>query len=1056
MSLYEQNLQLLVSKKPELAARLLAVKGNDAYEVFVDDNDPLNINILHVQTNQIMFQSKPLLEVMEKYEVFEKTFSRYPVLYFFGVGNGVFLKLLMQQELHGRVIVVEPEIELLYIALHLNDFAREIESERLHFYLADQIDLPRSIEIFSHRDAKVFVKTYHFEIMTPFYEYNFSEQMLTCNRIFMRAIEHVIYGLGNDSTDALIGLEHHLANVGKMVETMTLHEFVRNARTTQAAVIVSTGPSLKKQLAQLKKIKDYVTIFCIDASFSILEKEGIKPDVVLSMERVYETAKFYQETSKEFQEGVIFCLTSIVHPMLFESIKAGTLQISMRPFGYTRYFGLDEYGYAGIGMSAANLAYELIYHSKFKQCILIGQDLAYGPDGKSHSDGHLYGSSEKKMRHDDTFVTAYGGSTVVRTSKIWNMFKNFFENDVFLTNREGLVTINATEGGARIEGMVEMPFIEACNQYVDTSKIKIPIHAALPSADTIEHNKNKAKNKIDEMKSFAQRVYEEVETLFTDVAKSCETLEEQDARHKLKDVDYDYLAKLMERIDNFKNYFDDQIFINIFIDATQAMIVHQELELARIQVRPIESEDDKRRKMIDWVFAHRSWLFLLAGLIQAVMVAIERSGETKSIFGKVKMKGNFIDGYVLDLKDSAKTFDIDLVIDGTTYKTIVPDIEMIHHQTIEQGIYRFILEMPEEYFDNQLHTIVLKERQSGMFVDGSPIQNVFLEQAKISGFVTCENGYKYVGWSKKVGSFESQVLDVIIDGEVIDQIVANKKSAYLDKIFENQMYGFTYYIPEVYFDDHAHKISFSPHGARVIIENETPEFKGKEEILRKRNQEEFVMLSSNNVEKIKRLYKKGVIGFIAFKEDMKNDHFVEYIKRLKEKFSHTSIKAFYFDNEQLKIIKSIFGEQIDTVMIKDIYELLENIEVLLIPDSKMRSNLVQNIVMYGESIFIQIFQEMWFNKKISQMAKMGIGSKEHQLLKEIGINNESLSRYEHNHIVLLWADFFEHQKIKYVFQDKVYGDFKDDILALSLKDKKCKSHAIKLLYLSYKIFGWFE
>ncbi|MCD8477352.1 MAG: hypothetical protein LRY68_05125 [Sulfurospirillum sp.] len=48
------------------------------------------------------------------------------------------------------------------------------------------------------------------------------------------------------------------------------------------------------------------------------------------------------------------------------SIKAGIMQMNMRPFGYMMETGAHAWGYVGIGMSAANKAYELIYHSGFK------------------------------------------------------------------------------------------------------------------------------------------------------------------------------------------------------------------------------------------------------------------------------------------------------------------------------------------------------------------------------------------------------------------------------------------------------------------------------------------------------------------------------------------------------------------------------------------------------------------------------------------------------------------------------------------------------------------
>ena len=70
----------------------------------------------------------------------------------------------------------------------------------------------------------------------------------------------------------------------------------------KTAIVVSTGPSLTKQIPLLKKIKDHVTIISVDASFPILEKHGIKPDFATVLERVPETANFFKNNDKEFQD----------------------------------------------------------------------------------------------------------------------------------------------------------------------------------------------------------------------------------------------------------------------------------------------------------------------------------------------------------------------------------------------------------------------------------------------------------------------------------------------------------------------------------------------------------------------------------------------------------------------------------------------------------------------------------------------------------------------------------------------------------------------------------
>ena len=79
----------------------------------------------------------------------------------------------------------------------------------------------------------------------------------------------------------------------------------------ETAIIVATGPSLTKQLPLLKKYAKRASIFCLDASYAILAKENIKPDYVLSLERVEATGKFFDNNFKEFDKDILFILLTL-------------------------------------------------------------------------------------------------------------------------------------------------------------------------------------------------------------------------------------------------------------------------------------------------------------------------------------------------------------------------------------------------------------------------------------------------------------------------------------------------------------------------------------------------------------------------------------------------------------------------------------------------------------------------------------------------------------------------------------------------------------------------
>lgn len=622
-NIYEKNFNALKIKDPLLALALANIKPNEKFDVFMD-KDPANFNIIDKNSNTPLFLGKPLEETMEKMDDFS-SYVHYPYLYFYGLGNGVFYRLLLGNPQHKRIVVIEPEIEILFIVFNLLDFAEEILSDRVIFLYSKLCTYHMINSLFEmDKNSKIYSKVYDLHIFNPYYEKH-SDEILKLNQYFIKAIEHSVISVGNDTRDAIIGIKQHIQNLPDALRSPTLLNLVENLKNRDTAIIVSTGPSLSKQLETLKKIAPFVTIFCIDASFPILYKNGIKPDVVLSLERVEATARFYYDTPEEAQDGVIFAITSIVHKRLKESITRGIKQFSFRPFGYTNLFGFHEYGYLGIGMSAANMAYELIVHSRFKRCIIIGQDLAFGNDGSSHAKNALYGSDEIKPKPESEkiFTEKYGGGGEVETTKVWKLFLEFFEKDIAQTPYK-LEVINSTEGGARINGSIEMSFIDAIKP-IDTSTPKPPIKLTYPEVDISEKNIKIAKEKCEDIIEYGNKQKNIIEKLFLKVAKYTEELEKLNEQNKLEKINFKKLAKLLDEIDVVKKLFEDKKFNDYFVDAIQSYIFHQELDIAKLLVK--DTKDDKlqtQAKHIEWIYLHKYWLFSLAGGIDCVIEIVKQ------------------------------------------------------------------------------------------------------------------------------------------------------------------------------------------------------------------------------------------------------------------------------------------------------------------------------------------------------------------------------------------------------------------------------------------------
>ncbi len=626
-SVFEKNMEALYAIDPLTTSLLQKVTANEKFEIFIS-SDPANINFVNKENFKPLFVTNPVNETMKTMQELS-AYALYPHLYFFGLGNGVLYRLLLNNnEALEHLVIIEPEAEILYNVFHFFDFSEEIKTRRVEFHIAANVNKIVVEYIFGFKTSSVYSKLYDLRLFNSYYG-AYRDEYLRINKLFTEVIESVIISYGNDSNDSVIGLKHLLLNVPEMLQNPSYQEFVKKAQNTSTAIIVSTGPSLYKQLPLLKEVAPYVTIFCIDASFPILTQAGIKPDIVLTLERVEESAKFYTDTPLEAQDGVIFAITAIAHKKTLNAITRGQKILPMRPFPYTFYLKLEEYGYVGIGMSAANMAYEAIRHSDFSSIVFIGQDLAFGADGTSHSKGAVYGEREvikeivKQDKKDPIMLEAYGGGRMVESTYVWRLFLKFFELDIAKTP-PNIDVINATEGGARIHGANEHSFKEVVDA-IDKSQVKKPIILKEPTEKEYEVNKEKITKRIESILHHGNIQKAKVEKIFLDICSMTEELERLNKEQQLEKINFKKMDRLVDKINAAKNNFIKNKHMRIFDNIVQSYMMHQEMELAKISTRMVNGDIEEKARKIDWIYAHKYWFFSLAGGIDTVLEVIKDS-----------------------------------------------------------------------------------------------------------------------------------------------------------------------------------------------------------------------------------------------------------------------------------------------------------------------------------------------------------------------------------------------------------------------------------------------
>ncbi|ENJ9715126.1 motility associated factor glycosyltransferase family protein [Campylobacter jejuni] len=585
--LFLKNTQALFEVDQILAYKLRALEKND-FKILQNEN---GINFIK---DDIMLYKNPEQELLENLTLFQNKYKKYPVLFFYGFGNGMFYKTLCENKNHKHIIVFEDELEILALALHLFDFSKELKNEKLILFHTPNITTAQLTTLFMYEHIQKSVKIFNLFIHSDFYLKFYSHQIQELNKKLIENIRFIVLAKGNDSYDSIIGIKHMLNNLPKLLNHGVFQNFLKaRKQKVKNAIIVSTGPSLTKQLPLLKKYANKATIFCADSAYPILAKHNIKPDYVCMLERDDIVSKCFDNDFKEFDQGILFIISSVVHQEVIDFLEKNSRKYILvhRPLHFAVSLNLKEFGYIGVGASVANMAYELAASLRHENIILIGQDLAYAKDGSSHPKEHIFGNEGEKIR-GEVYTLAYGGEKQVRTQLTWNLFRQAFEKDIFWAKEKLKInTYNCTEGGARIEGTIEKPFKEMCETLLKED-LKKPFD--LPKI--LENNETK--NKFLQTQKLLIKNIEQSEKFI----KKCQ--------NELKKLDFELgksqlnLQTLIKIKQNLLIFFKDFKRLKLFNELTQAIYYHNECEIMHYEVL---NDLEQNEKIKDFLTSQKTW-----------------------------------------------------------------------------------------------------------------------------------------------------------------------------------------------------------------------------------------------------------------------------------------------------------------------------------------------------------------------------------------------------------------------------------------------------------------
>ncbi|UOD35078.1 motility associated factor glycosyltransferase family protein [Deferribacteraceae bacterium V6Fe1] len=576
MNIYEKNFQALKKFRPDLAKKVESYKSNGKYNT-ISSNHPDKIpNLIYLPEKLLAYDNNDPLAYVQA-DLRNKI--RLPVLnIFFGFGLGyeilTFLQKFAVQE--SVLIVFEPEFEPFYVALYTIDLTPVISDSRVKLL----IDIPIN-DVFVNLHAilfmgnlKLFVKAINIIDNSLSLRLNGDYYKKVMSHL-KDAVKEVLLHFGNDPWDSLIGIVNTFLNINEIIGWPGIKD-LEGIFDGKPGIVVATGPSLNKNIHLLKGLENKAVICAADASLRIMKKNGLKPHLVTSLERVIATSKLFEGLTQEDVKDVYLSACPVIRPETYTNFP-GERIIVYRNFATFQWLEIEK-GTLDIGPSAANMAFKILEFLGCNPIILIGQDLAFGENEVTHASGATFGEKEEQY-HTKRQILEVEGNYVpkIKTTDVWYKFMKYYEKDIAGFKGE---VINATEGGAKIYGTKIMTFKEAIEKYIneDISVIdNIKSNLKYPDEAEKEKYKKQSMDKVNEAIQYSENVIERLTYGFN---KAVEFINNVIVRYeKEKVIDEEYARKTFDEVQKTLAIFGERKFFEIFMHFVQSYYLTTIIEI---------------------------------------------------------------------------------------------------------------------------------------------------------------------------------------------------------------------------------------------------------------------------------------------------------------------------------------------------------------------------------------------------------------------------------------------------------------------------------------------
>ena len=416
-------------------------------------------NLTTVKLNGYYLHSK-FNPISEANKIANDIYKPHHLHVIFGYGMGYIVNELLEVcKFNEPILIIDPLLDNDLLTL------QKYNSENVYYFPFDSMEVIRNnISNLADMTSKM---TYY---VSPNYKKIFLKEVHVIAEMISNAQKKEMMNIATTKQFSVEWQINYAMNLKKLCHDYSLNDL--HKKYSCPIVVASSGPSLIKQLEDLKKYRDKIILICAGSTINSLLNYNIRPDYVVSIDGGINNYKHFENLKLE---GIELIYSPILHYKVRETFLSNSFIFAphVRPQIAKILKEKTNRAFPIItgGGSVAHFALSVAKFMTDGPICLIGQDLAY-TDNQTHSVGN---KNNKSIENKQTIlVDGYYGDKVVSSTVFQSMIHTFEDMNVMQPHTS--LMINCTEGGAKIKGYGQLSFSAFLENYAKSPVRKLTIN----------------------------------------------------------------------------------------------------------------------------------------------------------------------------------------------------------------------------------------------------------------------------------------------------------------------------------------------------------------------------------------------------------------------------------------------------------------------------------------------------------------------------------------------------------------------------------------------------